>query len=113
MVSNDTSPMEIDTETSTSPQTMKDSPMTNAAAVASCLSSEQDTPQLSEEEEARQAIEKLRGEDLSARIEAASKLDAVAKTLGEERTRDVSFVVTRLHMIRMPWGREGVIPCML
>ena len=45
---------------------------------------------LSEEEEARQAIEKLRGEDLSARVEAAYKLETVAKTLGEERTRDVS-----------------------
>lgn len=48
----------------------------------------EETKQLSEEEEARQAIEKLRGEDLSARVEAAHKLETVAKTLGEERTRD-------------------------
>ena len=84
MISSDPSPMEIDAETS--PQ-IKDTPMTTAP-----LSSE-DTPQLSEEEEARQAIEKLRGEDLPSKVEAAHKLDTVARTLGEERTRDVSFRV--------------------
>jgi hypothetical protein len=45
---------------------------------------------MSEEEEARQNIDMLRGEDLSARIAAANRLDAVAKTLGVERTREVS-----------------------
>jgi hypothetical protein len=42
----------------------------------------------SEEEEARQAIDKLRGEDVSARVAAANRLEAVAAALGEERTRD-------------------------
>ncbi len=86
MVSSDPSPMEIDTETSVG---IKDTPMT-AANNNNSSSTMDDTQQLSEEEEARQAIEKLRGEDLSARVEAASKLDTVAKTLGEQRTRDVS-----------------------
>lgn len=45
--------------------------------------------QISEEEEARQAIEMLRGEDVSARVAAANRLEAVAKTLGEDRTRQV------------------------
>jgi hypothetical protein len=44
---------------------------------------------VSEEEEARQAIEMLRGDDVSARVAAASRLEGVAKTLGEERTREV------------------------
>ena len=44
------------------------------------LSSLEGSNQLSEEEEARQAIEKLRGDDVSARVEAAYKLETVAKT---------------------------------
>eukprot|EP00980_Cylindrotheca_fusiformis_P000612 scaffold154_cov129-Cylindrotheca_fusiformis.AAC.29 len=43
---------------------------------------------LSEEEEARQAIDMLRGDDVSARVAAASKLESVATVLGQERTRD-------------------------
>ena len=45
---------------------------------------------MSEEEEARQNIDMLRGDDLPARVAAANRLDAIAKTLGEERTREVS-----------------------
>jgi hypothetical protein len=48
--------------------------------------------QMSEEDEARQAIDMLRGEDVSARVAAANRLEAVAAALGHERTRDVSFV---------------------
>ena len=49
---------------------------------------------LSPEEEARQAIDVLRGQtsnsdDVASRVAAASRLDAVAKVLGEERTRNV------------------------
>ena len=47
------------------------------------------TPQ--EEEEARQAIDLLRGDDVAGRVEAANKLEAVAAALGVERTRDVSY----------------------
>lgn len=43
--------------------------------------------QVSEEEEARQAIDMLRGDDVSARVAAASKLGSVSTVLGEERTR--------------------------
>ncbi len=43
---------------------------------------------ITEEEEARQAIDMLRGDDVTERIAAANKLDSVAKTLGEERTRE-------------------------
>ena len=46
--------------------------------------------QLSEEDEARQAIDMLRGEDVSARVAAANRLESVAAALGHERTRDVS-----------------------
>lgn len=52
--------------------------------------SDETNKQLLEEEEACQAIEKLCGEDLSVRVEATYKLETVTKTLGEERTRDVS-----------------------
>jgi len=45
---------------------------------------------ISEEEQARQAIDNLKGEDLPERIAAANRLDDIAKTLGEERTREVS-----------------------
>lgn len=72
-------PMEIDKETQSH---HKDTAMTTS----------DESKQLSEEEEARQAIEKLRGDDVTARVEAAYKLEAVAKTLGEERTRDVSRI---------------------
>ena len=49
------------------------------------------TPQ--EEEEARQAIDLLRGDDVAGRVEAANKLESVAAALGVERTRDVSFAM--------------------
>lgn len=44
----------------------------------------------SEQDQARAAIDNLKGEDLSERIAAANKLDEIAKALGEERTREVS-----------------------
>jgi serine/threonine-protein phosphatase 2A regulatory subunit A len=47
----------------------------------------------SEEEEARQAIDMLRGDDVSGRVAAANRLEAVAAALGEERTRDVRSVI--------------------
>lgn len=46
---------------------------------------------MSKEEEARHAIEMLRGDDVSARVAAASRLESVASVLGEERTRQVGF----------------------
>lgn len=45
---------------------------------------------VSEEEEARQAIDMLRGDDVSGRVAAANRLEAVASALGKERTREVS-----------------------
>jgi hypothetical protein len=50
--------------------------------------------QVSEEEGARQAIDMLRGDDVSARVAAANRLESVAAVLGEKRTRDVSAVHT-------------------
>ena len=47
------------------------------------------TPQ--EEEEARLAIDLLRGDDVAGRVEAANKLEGVAAALGVERTRDVRW----------------------
>jgi len=43
---------------------------------------------VSEEEEAKIAIEMLRSDDLSARVTAANQLDSIAIALGEERTRE-------------------------
>lgn len=45
-----------------------------------------------DEEEAKQCIEKLRGENVAERVEAAHRLDRIATVLGEERTRRVSMV---------------------
>ena len=45
--------------------------------------------QISEEEEARQAIDMFRGDDMSSRVAAANRLEAVASVLGEQRTREV------------------------
>ena len=44
---------------------------------------------VSQEDEARQAIDMLRGDDVSDRIAAANRLEAVAIALGHERTREV------------------------
>ena len=55
---------------------------------------------VAEEEEARQAIEMLRGDDMSARVAAASKLENVAAALGEERTRKVS--IQRFNILQSP-----------
>jgi serine/threonine-protein phosphatase 2A regulatory subunit A len=46
-------------------------------------------PAITKEEEARQAIEMMRSEDLSARVLAAHRLDEIAAVLGPERTREV------------------------
>mmetsp|Transcript_15037 Transcript_15037/g.21282 ORF Transcript_15037/g.21282 Transcript_15037/m.21282 type:complete len:656 (+) Transcript_15037:190-2157(+) len=42
----------------------------------------------SDEDEARQAIDMLRGDDISGRVAAANKLETVAAALGEQRTRE-------------------------
>ena len=47
--------------------------------------------QISEEEEARQAIDMFRGDDMSARVKAANRLEAIASVLGEQRTREVCY----------------------
>ena len=44
---------------------------------------------ISQEDDARQAIEMLRGDDVAERVAAATRLEAVAIALGEERTREV------------------------
>jgi hypothetical protein len=44
---------------------------------------------ISQEDEARQAIEMLRSEDVADRVTAATRLEAVAAALGQERTRNV------------------------
>ena len=63
------------------------------------------TANMSPEEEAKQAIEQLRGNDTNLRVTAANKLDQVAATLGPERTRNVrtwqcSVVNTSFWMAR-------------
>lgn len=54
---------------------------------------------VSKEEEARQAIDMLRGDDVSQRVAAASRLESVATVLGEERTRNVSSLLRWITFI--------------
>ena len=49
--------------------------------------------EIAEEEEARQAIDMFRGDDVSARVAAANRLEAVATVLGEQRTREVGGIL--------------------
>jgi len=49
--------------------------------------------EIAEEEEARQAIDMFRGDDVSARVAAANRLEAVASVLGEQRTREVGGIL--------------------
>ena len=46
---------------------------------------------VSQEDDARQAIDMLRGDDVSDRVAAANRLEAVAAALGQERTREVGL----------------------
>ena len=39
----------------------------------------------------KQVIDMLRGDDMGARVAAAHRLDLVALTLGEQRTREVPY----------------------
>ena len=60
--------------------------MANATTPAALL-----TPVvLTQEEQAREAIEALLAEDMAARVTAAHRLPAIAAVLGPERTRAVS-----------------------
>lgn len=75
-------PMDTDEETlPTGNTTLKDKTMTDASSAPLAVYS-------TEEEEARQAIEMMKGDDLANRIAAAGRLDFVAKALGEKRTRE-------------------------
>jgi hypothetical protein len=53
-------------------------------------------PPITKEEQARQAIDMLRSEDLPNRVSAAHRLDAVAAVLGPARTREVSLSLSSL-----------------
>lgn len=48
---------------------------------------------INHEDDARQAIEMLRGDDVAERVAAATRLEGVATALGEERTREVCHAV--------------------
>ena len=63
--------------------------------------------EITKEEEARQAIEMLRGDDVSQRVAAANRLESVASVLGQERTRDVSFSFHMVVGLRY-WVSSGV-----
>ena len=83
-----------------------DEPMPDAATVAAAVAKSAIAPEAAattvapvtakEEEDARQAIDLLRGEDVAGRVEAAHRLESVAAALGAERTRDVSCMVLGL-----------------
>jgi hypothetical protein len=48
----------------------------------------------SKEEEARQAIDMLHGDDVGNRVAAAHRLESVAAALGPERTREVRILLS-------------------
>lgn len=70
-----------------------------AAAAAAAASSSLVPMQISEEEDARQAIEMLRGDDVSARVAAANRLESVSTVLGEQRTREVSVFFSSMIIL--------------
>lgn len=61
-------------------------------AVIPVSSSTSSSSHVTKEEEARQAIDMLRGEDLAGRIAAANRLEGVAFVLGPQRTREVCWL---------------------
>lgn len=63
--------------------------LTTAANPTQIVQAPQVVVIITKEEEARQAIEMLHGDDVSERVAAASRLDAVAAALGPVRTREV------------------------
>lgn len=86
-----------------------DEPMPDAATVAAAVAKSAIAPEAAattvapvtakEEEDARQAIDLLRGDDVAGRVEAAHRLESVAAALGAERTRDVSCMVLGLGIL--------------
>lgn len=69
----------------------QDTPMLPSTADGSAPPAQTTPISINQEEEARKAIEMLRGDDVANRVSAANRLDAVASALGDERTRDVSL----------------------
>jgi hypothetical protein len=63
---------------------------------------------ISEEDEARQAIDLMRGDDVAGRVAAANRLEAVAAALGPERTRDVSLVFDDVAVLKCCRSTSGV-----
>lgn len=61
---------------------------------------------ITQEDDARQAIEMLRGDDVSGRVSAANRLEAVAAALGEVRAREVSIyrIVNSKIPFTSAWG---------
>lgn len=78
----DSAPMDVDPIDDGPTGPLKAHPMTMSQTSAA-------PAHITEEEEARQAIDMLRGDDVSGRVAAANRLEAVASVLGEERTREV------------------------
>ena len=83
----DISPMDVD-PIDDGPKEVSPIPMDTITSPSSVTSQPEQLQHLSKEEEARQAIDMLRGEDVAARVAAANKLESVATVLGEERTRE-------------------------
>jgi hypothetical protein len=65
-------------------------PMTGSTMTPLPAASNPTPMHISEEEEVRHSIEMLRGDDVSARVAAANRLETIASALGVDRTRDVS-----------------------
>jgi hypothetical protein len=88
--------MTVDSIASTDMEDVAPQTLADKSAMPSSAASNGDVDMgISEEEEARLAIENLKGDDITERIAAANKLDIVAKVLGEERTRIVSSFFVR------------------
>lgn len=100
------SPMEVDPIDDGPPPS---SPPTPAVASSHWTPSALLTPiVLTKEEEAKQAIESLRAEDMAQRVTAAHRLPAIAAVLGPERTRNVSVEAFESCLDQM-WHCFGII----
>lgn len=95
-ISKNKNKMTVDSIASTDMEDVAPQTLADKNAMPSSAASNGDVEMgISEEEEARLAIENLKGDDVTERIAAANKLDIVAKVLGEERTQMVSSLFVR------------------
>lgn len=70
-------------------QQQEQQPQPQMTVVSAAAASSSSAAAITKEEEARQAIDMLHGDDVGNRVAAAHRLESVAAVLGPERTREV------------------------